>query len=180
MAQDRGGWLTLARILRPRGNRGEVLAICDTSGPERFLELGRVFVFRDGDPSGEPREMEVEDAWDHQGKLVLKFRGVDSIGEADQWRKAEVRIPEAERAPAPEGEYYHSDLVGCAVVERGSDRVIGVVVSCQEYGGPLLLEVETADAARRILIPFAGAIVKEIDIGARRIVAELPEGLETL
>jgi 16S rRNA processing protein RimM len=108
--------------------------------------------------------------------LVFKFRGIDSIADAEPLRGAELRIPREHRAPLPEGEYYQSDLVGCEVVDRNSGEKLGVVTGWREYGGPPLLEVNVGQGEPQ-LVPFAGAICVGIDVPGRRIVVDLPEGL---
>jgi 16S rRNA processing protein RimM len=146
--------------------------------PERFQRLREVYLFGSEGARGEDQPLEVEAVREYRGGLIFKFRGVDSIAEAERLRGAEVRLPFAERASLPADEYYHSDLIGCEVVERNTDERLGVVVRMHEYGGPGLLEVERP--GEPLLIPFARAICVEIDIGRRRIVVELPEGLKEL
>ncbi len=163
--------VVVARLLRPRGNRGELLAESLGASRERFSELRKVTV--------QGRELTVERAWWHDERLVLKFSGVDSIGEAEALAGADVTIPFAERAPLEEGAYYLADLVGCEVFERGSGERLGAVRGWHEFGGPPLLEVETPSGAE-LLIPFARSICPFIDPNSRRIEADLPEGLRDL
>lgn len=158
--------VVIAEQLRPRGNKGELAAIPLSANPER---MRRVIV--------NGTEYDVEEAWRHGDRIVFKFRGVDSITAAEAFNGADVLIPREDRAALPAGEYYQSDLIGCAVVTRAGETV-GTVEGWQEYGGPPLLEVKTD--GREILIPFAGSICVEIDVVARRIVVDLPEGLADL
>jgi 16S rRNA processing protein RimM len=125
--------------------------------------------------SSESRDFEIESVWEQKGRLIFKFRGIDSIDDAEKLRGAEVRLPIEERLPLQEGEYYQTDLIGCGMIDRGSGERLGVVTGLQEYGGPLLLEVETP--GEPLLVPFARAICVEIDVANRRILADLPEGL---
>lgn len=172
-------WVVIARVVGPRGNRGEVQAVLLCSGPERFHEAVEVFLSREGQPETEYRRLEIEDAWEHKGRVVLKFRGVDSISDAERWRGFEVRVPLSGRPVLPEGQYYQSDLIGCEVRERSTGQVLGKIVEWQEMGGPPLLKVESDDRSE-LLIPFARSIVTEIDPAGRRVVVELPEGLKDL
>jgi 16S rRNA processing protein RimM len=165
---EQGEWVTVARLVRARGNRGELAALDLTSRPGRLESLRRVWLFGPGTP------YEVEEVWRHEGKPVFKFRGIDTIGDAEPLAGAEVRVPLEERAPLDQGEYYQSDLVGCEVFEPGGRR-LGAVTEFHEYGGTPLLELEDG-----LLIPFARAIGIEIDVAGRRIVAGVPEGLKDL
>ena len=62
------------------------------------------------------------------------------------------------------------------MVALATGAVLGVVRGIEEYGGPPLLQVETADG-REILIPFAREICRSIDAAAKVIGVELPDGL---
>jgi 16S rRNA processing protein RimM len=163
-------WVAVAVLGRPRGNRGELTAESLSSKPERFAQLKEVRLMGDGGA------YQVEEVWEHAGALVFKFRGVDSISDAEKLRGAEVQVPRAERVALEPGEYFHSDLIGCEVRERASGRVIGRVTSFEEYGGPPLIEIDGG----RILIPFVKAICVDIRPDLKLIQVDLPEGLEEL
>lgn len=125
------------------------------------------------------RLVEVERIWRHQGRPIFKFAGIDSISEAELWQGADVLVPEAQRAAPGEGEYSHADLTGCRVVAAETGETLGEVRALEDYGGPSLLKVEAADG-REILIPFTRSICREIDVAAKVIRVELPEGLTEL
>jgi 16S rRNA processing protein RimM len=161
-------WVTVAVLGRARGNRGELTAISLTK-PERYEDLHEVFLFPEGS------RQELESAWFHDNRLVLKFRGVDTISDAEKLEGREVRVPRSERKQLEPGEYYESDLIGCAVVEQGTDCPLGRVTGWQDTGGTGLLELEGG-----LLIPFARSICVAIEPEARRIVVNLPAGLKEL
>jgi 16S rRNA processing protein RimM len=166
-------WVTVAVLVRPRGVRGEITAVSQSGHPERFAHLKTVRLFPSDNP-GASREYTVERVWDHQGVLVFKFAGVDSMNDAQLLRGADVRIPPEERVALDPGEFFQSDLIGCEVRDHQSKRLIGRVTGWEEYGGPSLLQVDGG----RILIPFVKAICVDIRPADRVIETELPEGLE--
>lgn len=131
-------------------------------------------------PLNEQRPFEIESIWAHRGRLIFKFHGVDGISDAELLRGAEMRVPRSDRMELPAGEYYHSDLVGCVVKEKGTGQMLGRVRSWLEGGEAGLLDVEEQETGREILIPFTRSICVEIDVEAGRIVADLPEGLKEL
>ena len=112
-------WVTVARLARAWGRRGELIADSLTSGAERFNGVKEAYLFGpQGAGSMEsagsvPRPIGIESVWDHRGRLVFKFQGVDSIDEAEPLQGLEVRLPRSERAPLADGEFYQSDLIGC-------------------------------------------------------------------
>jgi 16S rRNA processing protein RimM len=166
-------WVAVAVLGKTRGNRGEITAFALSGKPERYERLREVTLF---DASGALlRSVEVESVWFHSGTLVFKFRGIDSISEAEALARAEVRIPASEREPLEEGEFFDSDLIGCEVIDRQTGESLGHVTNLEDAGGPGLLVVNGD-----LLIPFARSICVEIDPAAKRIVVELPEGLKDL
>jgi 16S rRNA processing protein RimM len=159
-------WVTIALLGKPRGNRGEVTAISFSSKSERFETVKRVFL------SGHSEPFEVEELWQHKGSLIFKLAGIDSISEAEKFHGCEVRLPFSERAALDPGEYYHSDLIGCEVVDQSNQCVIGKVTAMQEAGGGGLLVID-----HDILFPFTTGLCKHIDIAVKRIEVEVPDGL---
>lgn len=163
--------VVLAEIIRPRGNRGELVARSLTDIPGRLESLKRAQVQL---ANGSDREVELDEVWEHKGDWVLKLKGVDSISEADEFRGSDLWVPATERAVLPDGEFFQSDLVGCKVVDRFSGSEIGVVEGWQQYGGPPLMELTVS--GREILIPFVSSEC-QIDLGAKVIRMNLPEGI---
>lgn len=168
------GFIAIARVLRPQGRKGEVLAEILTDFPSRFERLQRAFL---EDPGHKPREATVEHAWLHKGKVVLKFADAGSIDDAESLRGRLVLVPEQEKVALSAHQYYLSDLMGCQVVaESGSTRTpLGIVTEVERTGGADLLHV--ADESREVLIPFVRAICKVIDPESRLIVIDPPEDL---
>jgi 16S rRNA processing protein RimM len=118
VAADLPAALTLARVLRPWGRRGEVAAEILTDFPERLSKLRRVWLAPQGD--GNAREAAVVACRLHKGQAVLHFEGVGSIDEAERLRGLLVQVPLGERAVLPAGRYYISDLIDCTVWEEGA------------------------------------------------------------
>jgi 16S rRNA processing protein RimM len=173
VSDSEAGWVTVAVLGKTRGNRGEITAFALSSKPERYQQLQEVSLF---DASGQLlRTAEVESAWFHSGTLIFKFRGIDSISEAETLARAEVRVPVSERTALDEGEFFDSDLIGCEVVDRRTGESLGHVTNLDDGGGTGLLVVDGG-----LLVPFARSICVEIDPPAKRIVVELPEGLKDL
>jgi len=165
-------WVTIALLGKTRGNRGEVTAFPLSSKLERFESLKEVFLFG----TGERRE--VESTWFHNGTLIFKFQGVDSISDAELLAGVEVRVPASERVRLEEGEFFQDDLIGCDVIDKRTGESIGPVTAWDDGGGSGLLVVGKGDDA--LLIPFTRSICVEINPAARRITVDLPEGLKDI
>jgi 16S rRNA processing protein RimM len=192
-------WVALARILRPRGNKGEVAAELLTDFPDRLTRIREVFL-GDSAGKGEPRRVNVKSFWiseNHRGQAVFHFEGCSSISDAEKFRGLDVLLPFEQRVTLPAGQYFVSDLIGCSVFERPPEppvvssspcslatapALLGVVSDVQLTGenvsGTPLLVVDTQHGD--LLVPLAQDICTRIDTTARRIDVTLPDGLRNL
>jgi 16S rRNA processing protein RimM len=177
-------WVWLARIRKVQGRKGEVLAEILTDFPGKFSERKRVWLLSAAGLAGEAaREMTLDSYWlnkSQAGGVVLHFAGVTSITEAEALRGLVVAVPRAERVRLGEDEVYVGDLIGCSLIDVSSEpgRVVGVIEDVDREAGPVaLLVVKGADGGEEILVPFAKAYLRRIDLGGGRMEMALPEGL---
>jgi 16S rRNA processing protein RimM len=190
-------WIVLAQILRPQGRRGEVLADLFTDFPERFTEHPQVWLATAGyaeapplasDLNAIPQPANIAAHWlpvgKNAGRIVLHFSAIDTIEQAEQLAGKEVLVPRTERIALEPGAAYVSDLAGCTVYDRGNP--LGIIESVQfptssdgtrrlEDAAPLL--AVTSPDGYEILIPYVTAYLRELDLTAKSIHMDLPEGL---
>lgn len=163
----------MAHVRRSQGRRGEVSAELLTDFPERFRPGCRLFLWKEGQPR---RTVSLEGSWLHKGSIILKFSGVGDISAAQELAGWDVQVPFAERMPLPGSAVYLSDLEGCQVMEKG--QALGRIQAVQTGAGTPLLVVETPRG--ELLVPFAEQICRRIDLAAKVVEVELPEGLREL
>ena len=117
--------------------------------------------------------------WPHKGLVVLKFRGVDSMNDAELLIGSELQVPSAERADLDPGWTYVSDLIGCVVLDHA--REIGRIEDVQFGAGeaPLLIVANGAGGAKgkKFDVPFAEAYLEGVDTAQRQVRMNLPEGM---
>ena len=95
---------------------------------------------------------------------------------AEAWRERTLLAPLAELPPPGEDEVYLHDLVGLAV-RRVDGSAVGAVVDFYELPHALMLEVRLADSTRTVLVPYRPEVAVEVDLGARTLTIDPPEGL---
>ena len=195
-------FITVARLLKPRGNKGELAAQLLTDFPERLTKLKEVFL-SDPKSKAEPRRIAVQNCWlsqNHKGQAVFHFADANTISDAEKLRGQDVLLPIDQRVTLPAGVYFVSDLVGCSVFGLPSSSsplsssacainelpaLLGTVIDVEfpgeDFPGTPLLVVELAAPGatgdRELLIPLAEDICRRIDTTAHRIEVALPEGL---
>ena len=163
--------VVIARAVRPRGLKGEVVAELLTDFPDRFEDVEeRVLV----SPNGERKTKRLEDYFFQNDRVVLKLAGYDDVETAKELVGVEFAVPESERVPLPADHYYDWELEGCTV-KVGSES-IGTVKSVLKTGGTEILVVADESGKER-LIPLADSIVVDIDAAQKTIVVDPPEGL---
>jgi 16S rRNA processing protein RimM len=188
--------VALARLMRPQGRKGELLAELLTDlDPETQFAAGReVTLAATGaaHPAGGSRAVTIESHWmptgKNAGRIVLKLAGCESISDAEKLAGRMVMVPSEEMPALDADTFYVADLVGCALFD-GEARV-GEVIAVEFAMGPdgktrladaaPLLEVRmqgAAEDAETVLVPFVLAHLVAVDVAAKRITMRLPEGL---
>jgi len=183
-------FVTIARVAKTQGRRGEVAAALLTDFPELFETRRKLFALsgttgsagQSAKADAPRRQLELEEHWFHKGMVVLKFAGVDSISDAEALVGSEIQVPQSERATLGNGEFFVSDLVGCTVTDSASEigRVIGRIKDVQFGSGeaPLLvIEGGVISGKKEYLVPFAAAYIEKIALEQKRLEMKLPEGL---
>ena len=163
--------ITIARIARPQGVRGEVIGDLLTDYPERFAQRQQVWL---GKSETSARLIELEYARMHQRRIVLKFKGYDSRNDVESLREMRVMVERDTLVELPANEFFHFDLIGCAIVTPDGET-LGEVSAVQDFGAAPLLIVKQPE--KELMIPLTDSICVEIDTAQKRIVVELPEGL---
>ncbi|HEX3325633.1 MAG TPA: ribosome maturation factor RimM [Actinomycetota bacterium] len=153
-------------IGKPHGTAGEVYVLRFSDDPRRFAPGARL-MHSDG------REMVVESSREHRDRFLVKFAGSESRADAEMLRGELFVLPGDVRELGP-GEFWPHELVGCEVHLRDGG-VVGSVSAVVPGAAQDLLTVATPQGER--LIPLVGAIVVEVDVEARRVVIDPPEGL---
>jgi 16S rRNA processing protein RimM len=185
--------VTVARILRPHGRRGEVACEILTDFPQRLKQLKSAElrgVRADGHGNA-ARRVAIRSCWLSQsrgGQAIFLFEGSESISDAEKLVGLEVQIPLAERVTLPPGSYYITDLAGCEVRETSGasagdagktmGRVSDVQIPGEDVAGTPILVVDSPQG--ELLIPLAQDICVRVDTAARVIEVMLPEGLREL
>jgi 16S rRNA processing protein RimM len=169
-------FVTIARVAKVQGRVGEVLAELYTDFPERFEQRRTLYAWTAG--SDQRRELHLEEYWPHKGGMVFKFEGVNSIEEAETLLRSEIQIPATERAELEEGAFYVSELLGCLVVEVSqAERTVGTVVDVNFGAGTAPLLIVNNESGKEFMIPFVESFTKKLDVKAKRIEMQLPEGM---
>ena len=155
-------------MVRAHGIRGQVVVHPETDFMEDRFRIGQALLIG---PPDRPREYEIRDVRFHQGRPIVGLRGVDTMNDAGALAGSEVWLPESNVGPLPEGTFYRHDLVGCEAYDTRGAR-LGTVTGVE---GALDRSYLVIDG--HMMIPLVAHIVVAVDIKARRVTIDPPEGL---
>jgi 16S rRNA processing protein RimM len=166
-AKDR---ICVARIGAAHGTAGEVRLWPFTARAEAVAAYGPLQT-ADG-----TQAFEIEAIRPGRDFLVARLKGVTDRASAERLRNTDLYAPR-ERLPGLEAEeFYHADLIGLCAQDKAG-RVIGVVIAVHNFGAGDILEIAPAAGGETAMVPFSTAAVPSVEVAARRVVLEIPEGL---
>ncbi len=164
-----GGRVCVGAVAGAFGVRGEVRLKSFCAEPMAIADYGPLWT-EDG-----ARSFTVTLGVPIKNGLSARLSGVSSKEAADALRGVRL-YADRERLPeAGEDEYYHADLIGLEVFDTGG-TLIGKVKAVLNHGAGDILELHLAGGPGTALLPFTLAVIPTVDIAARRIVADPPEG----
>ncbi|WP_295311004.1 ribosome maturation factor RimM [Roseobacter sp.] len=108
--------------------------------------------------------------------FVARIVEVTSKEEADALKGLQLFADRDQLPSLPDDEYYHTDLMGLEVLDTGG-TLLGTVKQVLDHGAGDLLEVQRPGSSQTVLLPFTLAAVPTVDLAAKRIIADPPDGL---
>lgn len=169
--------LVVGRVVKPHGVRGELVVEVRTDSPEDRFATGARLVGRTGKGKTiTDREVVVEAARNHSGRLLVRLAGVSDRDGADGVRGMLLLVDSGELpAPGDPDEFHDHQLVGLRVLDT-SRQPLGEVTEVVHTPGGELLGIRL-DSGTDALVPFVSEIVPEVDVDAGSCVIDPPGGL---
>jgi len=157
--------------VRRHGVRGELRLLPHNPDSPLLESVERVAIT---DGAGEPRWMRIVGRRPHKRFMLLRFENVDTAEAADQIVGRVVAVPRDQLPELEDEEFYHVDLLGCAVA-TADGRELGQVEEILQTGSNDVLVVRHQGA--EVLVPWIDEVVVEVDCERRRIVIDPIPGL---
>jgi 16S rRNA processing protein RimM len=162
-------YLVVGYLRRPHGVHGEMVMVVHTDFPERLKPDTAVFI---GDVH---RQLIIAGARFHNEGLIIKFQDLNTPEEAGRFRNQSVYVRSADRPALPEGQYYHHELIGFAVVDEKGE-LIGTLAEIMQTGANDVYVVMQA-GGNEILLPVIPSVVLAVEMASRQIRVRLIPGL---
>jgi 16S rRNA processing protein RimM len=163
--------ITIGKVQKPHGVRGELKIEPLTDDPERFLRLSRVFVTS---PGGSTRDCPVISVRLMSGTPLLGLEGYDSPERSRELNGWLVQVPEEEAVPLPEGQYHWYEIIGMQV-ESESGEKLGTITDIFSTSSNDVYVMEAGE--REIYLPATKDVIRQVDPKAKRMVIRVLDGL---
>lgn len=169
--------LVVGRVVKAHGIRGELVVEVRTDSPEERFAPGNRLVGRIGKGQmSSDREVTVEAARSHSGRLLVRLEGIGDRDAADAARGM-LLIVDSDSLPDPNDpdEFHDHQLVGLRVLDTAGTR-LGEVTEIMHTPAGELLAIRLASGTDA-MVPFVTEMVPEVDLEAGICVIDPPEGL---
>ncbi len=158
----------LGAITGPHGVRGLVKVKAFTEVPEDVAAYGPV------ETEAADRRFTLRVTGSAKGQLIVAIDGVRDRDAAIALKGQRLYVDRSALPDPDDGTFYHADLIGMTAVDTDG-RDLGRVTALHDFGAGDLVEV-TAEDGKSLLLPFTEATVPVVDLAARRLVVDPPEG----
>jgi 16S rRNA processing protein RimM len=153
------------------GVAGEVRLKSFCSQPDDIAAYGPLFT-EDG-----TRQFQITLTRPVAGGFGARIAGITTREQADALRGTSLFIDRARLPSLPDDEFYHADLIGLDAIDTGGE-VLGKVLAVHNHGAGDIIEISSNRHKSALLLPFTKEIVPNVDLGAGRLIVDLPEESE--
>lgn len=162
-------YLRIGKIVNTQGIMGEVRIIPLTDSIERFQKLKYVLI-----DDELLLHKDVQYVKYHKNFVILKFKGIDSINDAEKYKDKYILVKREDAVKLPEGSYFVCDIIGLDVFDI-NNVYWGKVEDVISTGSNDVYLVK--DGSKELLLPALKSVVKAIDLEQNKMLVEIPEGL---
>lgn len=163
--------LEIGQIVNTFGIKGFVKVNPWVNDVTRFDELKKVYI----KIRKELKVLEIEEVKYHKNQVLLKFKGVETVEQAEMLRNAILEIDRKDAIPLEEGEYFIADLLESEVYTDEGEK-LGILEDIFNTGSNDIYVVKN-ELGKSILLPRIKEVFKEIDVENKKIIVHLIEGL---
>ena len=164
-------FLEIGQIVNTFGIKGMVKVKPFTDDITRFDDLEKVYV----ETNKQKKEYEIEEVKYHKDMVMLKFKGIDRVEDAELLRNSYLKVNRQDEPELEEGTYYIVDLLGLDVY---SDEgiLLGKVEDIFNNGSCDIYDVKD-ELGKQLLLPAISDVIKEINLKEKKIVVHILKGL---
>ncbi|MDD6482908.1 MAG: ribosome maturation factor RimM [Lachnospiraceae bacterium] len=163
--------LQVGVVTTTHGVRGEVKVFPTTDDPARFKKLKNVIL----DDGKTQRDMEISGVKFFKNMVILKFKDLDDMNEAQKLRQAKLFVTRDNAVELQENEYFIADLIGMQVVSDEGEE-LGEISDVLQTGANDVYVIQKEKQAD-ILVPAIKDCIINVDLEQNIMTVHLLPGL---
>ena len=167
-----GEYFEIGQIVNTSGLKGIVKVNCFSDDIRRFDKLSKVLIEKNKNLT----EYMIEEVRYSKNQVLIKFKGIDTIEEAETFKNCYIKIKREELEELPEDTYYIVDLIGINVYLE-NEILVGEIIDVFPTGSNDVYVIKREENTD-LLIPAIKDVIKSIDIEEKKMIINLIEGLE--
>lgn len=160
-------------IVNTQGIKGEVRVIPTNDDVSRFEMFKTVYVLRNEVLTA----YTVERSRLHKQFVILKFKEVTDMNEAEKLKGCSVKIAESDVVPLDEDEYFYGDLYGIEVFAEDGERIGELKEILSTGANDVYIIDDQKSKGGRLLIPATKEFIVQVDIKGRKMTVRIADGL---
>lgn len=164
-------YFEVGQIVNTFGIKGQVKVVPFTDDVKRFEELNEVYI----EKKNELQLFQIEQVNYHKNMVIIKFKGINTIEEAEKYRNCYLKIDRKHAKKLPKDTYFIADLLGLPVY-TDEGKLLGKVDDIYNSGSSDIYVVKD-EMGKQVLLPSIPEVLKEIDLENEKIIVHIIEGL---
>ena len=164
-------YFEVGQIVNTFGIKGMVKVKPFTDDINRFDNLKKVYV----ETNKTKKQYEIEDVKYHKDMVLIKFKGIDKVEEAELLRNSYLKVNRQDEPELEDGTYYIVDLIGLDVYSD-EGNLLGKVDDIFNNGSCDIYAIKD-ELGKQLLLPAISDVIKEINLEEKRIVVHIVKGL---
>lgn len=164
-------YFEVGQIVNTFGIKGQVKVVPFTDDVERFDELKQVYI----EKKNELKPFQIEQVNYHKNMVIIKFKNINTIEEAEKYRNCYLKIDRAHAKKLPKDTYFIADLLGLPVY-TDEGELLGKVDDIYNSGSSDIYVVKN-EMGKQVLLPSIPDVLKEIDLENEKIIVHIIQGL---
>lgn len=163
--------LEVGQIVNTFGIKGFVKIYPYVDDISRFDNLKKVHI----KSKKEEKELQIEEVKYQKNMVLVKFKGIETVENAEKLRNSFVEIDRADAIPLEEGQYFIADLLGLNVFLDTGEK-LGVLEDIYNTGSSDIYVVKN-ELGKQFLLPYIDEVIKQINLEEGKIIVHIIEGL---
>jgi 16S rRNA processing protein RimM len=163
-------YLEIGQIVNTFGIKGMVKIRPFTDDIRRFDKLKKVYIKKNN-----VKEYEIEEVKYHKDMVLIKFKGIENLEQANLLRNYYLLINRDEEEPLEEGRYYIVDMLGIEVY-TDEGKKLGILDDIFNTGSNDVYVIKD-ELGKQILLPAIKEVIKQVNIENKKMIVHLIPGL---